>query len=144
MTEQEIKALNDHMTAMEVMVRTLEADKAKLTADNSALVSQNNVVLAVATVGSVLKEAGVPFNQKALELACQNPTMKDGKLDDTWIKMVAEAFSEGVSGRVTGMGGGDGTRPATDETVKKSLESSMKSFGVPEAGLAYAVEGRKV
>ncbi len=99
-----------------------------------------NHILAVATVGAVLKEAEVPFSQRLLETACKNPVMKDGKVDPAWVKETVALFTEDVAGKVTGLG--TEARAKESESTKKSLEASLKELGVPEAGLKFAVEGR--
>jgi hypothetical protein len=135
MTEQEIKDMND----LKEKIRILEASNVKLMNDNAALIQGQNVVLAVTTVGSVLKESGISFNRKILERACQNPVIKDGKLDQDWLKSVVSDFSEGVTGRVTGMGQGKAT--SSKEDGAKALESAFRNLGLSDAGLKYAVDG---
>jgi hypothetical protein len=101
--------------------------------------SQNHVV-AVATVGAVLREAGIPFRQGLLERACASPVMKDSKPDADWVKAVVKDFTGQESvGRVTGMG--PAAVPDADKAVSESLKASLKELGVPEAGLAYASGG---
>ena len=41
-----------------------------------------NLALAKATVGAVLKEAGITFNAKILDRVCVNPVIKDGVVED--------------------------------------------------------------
>ncbi len=98
-----------------------------------------NHILAVATVGSVLKEAEVPFSQALLELACKNPTIKEGKVDSEWVKTTVALFVGESAGKVTDLGPA-AVKESADS--KKYLEASLKALGVPEAGLKYAVEGR--
>jgi hypothetical protein len=129
MTEQEVTALqNENKTLKERLDKIAE--------------SQNHV-LAIATVSAVLREAKIPFSQPLLELACTTPVMKEGKVDEEWVKKVVKGFSEGHEGRVVGFGEHT-TREseATPEDIKKRLEKSLESLGVPKAGLEYAVAGR--
>lgn len=136
MTEQEIKDLQDKQ-------KVLEADNIRIKAENAKLMEGQNVSLAVAAVATVLKEAGIEYNEKVLSLTCAIPVMKEGKPDPEWVKNVAAAFSDGVKGKVTGLGRSkESTEVQTAEATKKSLESSLAILGVPANGLKVAVEGR--
>ncbi len=126
-----------------------EQEKAELDAlkiENAKLKEGQNLVLAVATVGSVLTEAGVKFSQKLLEKACATPTMKDGKLDADWVKETAKLFMDGTTTGVEGMGhtreaGRRSTETKITEAETKEFSDIYKDLGVPEAGLKYALRG---
>lgn len=127
MTEAEIKAMQDKNTALEAQLKTMEAGQ--------------NHILAVATVGSVLTEAGIEYSQKMLERACTNPIMKDGKPDPDWVKTTVGLFTEGHEGRVRGLGGVKEKKEDLEADAKRFSEN-LKELGVPEAGLAFALKGR--
>lgn len=133
MTEVEIKALQDENTSLK--------DKAKESQTKLAEMEQSqNQVLAAATVGATLREAGIQFSQKALELACQNPKVKEGKLDEDWLKSIASAFSDGQTGKVTGHGRSkEGADDKDEAVVTKEAEEVWKALGVPEAGMKTAM-----
>lgn len=113
-----------------------------LRAENARLKESDNRVVAVATVGSILREAGIQYTSKVLERACQNPTIKDGMVDADWVKSVVEDFSDGQTGRVVGMGRESYRQEVPvkkQEEQDKRMKEAFKVLGVPEAGLDYAV-----
>jgi hypothetical protein len=133
MTDAEIKALQDRNALLETQAKESQSKVAEME-------QHQNQVLAAATVGATLREAGIQFSQKALELACQNPKVKEGKLDEDWLKSVALAFSDGQTGKVTEHGRtqeSDTTK--ADEVTTKESEAIWKSLGVPEAGIKTAM-----
>lgn len=131
MTDAETKAQKD-----------LETENASLKERLAKVEESQNHVLAIATVAAVLKEAGVPFRQSLLERSCQHPIMKEGKPDATWVKSVAADFSEGHEGRVEGFGEAQESERGEKPTTDKRMREALKSLGVPEKGLDYAVAGR--
>jgi len=134
MTEAEQTAMSTENNTLKARVRTLE--------------SQQDKIVAMATVGALLREAGATVKQSLLERVCESPKMKDGKVDPEWAKEIAQELG-GVSeagGRVTGMGEGHVRTAESGKAISKeegdSFKESLKSLGVPEAGLAYAIGGR--
>lgn len=102
------------------------------------------VTAAIAHITTVLTEAEIPFKSKVLDRACQNPVIKEGKLDAEWLKAITADFTEGHTAKVSGVGtkessGGDKTSAADAE---KRLSEALRDLGTPEAGLKYAVAGR--
>lgn len=140
MTTEETAAHNALVTenaALKGKQTTLEADLASLR-------RSQDVVVAVATVGAVLREAEIPFKQSMLERVCANPTMKEGKADPDWVKaIVADFTDEQEGGRVRGFGEttreADSDKPAASET---RLRKALENLGVNKAGLDFAVKGR--
>ena len=65
--------------------------------------------------------------------------VKEGKLDEQWTKDTVALFTEGAGGEVTGLGDLHVIPAATAEAVTKRFRESLKSLGVPEAGLDAAV-----
>lgn len=132
MTEQEVKERDD-----------LKKENDSLKTRLATVEESQNHVLAIATVGAVLKEAKIPFSQPLLDRACLHPTMKEGKLDEEWVKSVVKDFTHGTSGTIQHFGDGGQTREA--EKVKPTnerLKEALKDLGVPEKGLDFAVAGR--
>lgn len=139
----------ESMLKTDAEIAVIEAENLRLKTENDALKASNtsmqtsqNHVLAVATVGAVLHESGIRVGQRVLERACKDPVMKEGKVDADWVKSVVMDFSEGYTGKVTGLG----TTVVTEADAKKSEDKQkeiMRSLGVPEAGLAIAIQGRK-
>jgi hypothetical protein len=134
-------------------IAALEADNAKLKTENGTLSArvavmeaQQNRILAMATVGMLLKEAGVEVKPSLIQRVCESPKMdSDGTVNKAWAKETADDLSEvgEAGGRVHGMGDGARTKEA-DAKENESFKESMKSLGVPEAGLQYAMTlGRK-
>lgn len=129
MDEKAQEALQKENTDLKARVASLEA-------------SQHEVV-AYATVASVLREAEVPFKESLLRRACTNPAMKDGKVDEAWIKSIVADFSDGATGRVEGHGEvKEAAAATTDEARDKRLRKALEGLGVHKAGLDYAVAGR--
>lgn len=115
-------------------------------AENKRLKESQNVVLATATVATVLTDAGVQYSQKVLERACAIPVMKEGKVDADWVKAIVADFSEGQTPGVKGMGH---TREGARRQADQITEAEMKDFGadlvelgISEAGIKFAIAGR--
>ncbi len=133
LTDAEVQALRDSLAAAEARNRVFEA-------------SQNRI-LALATVGGLIREAGFTVKTSLLERVCESPKMTDGKVDQAWAKAVAEDLvSVGESaGSVTGLGETHlGARESADVKAKEAEEEkrfseSLKALGVQEAGLKYAL-----
>ncbi len=137
---QRVQSGGSSMTPEETQAQvTLTKERDDLKKKVTEMEEGQNHILAVATVGSVLKEAEVPFSQALLELACKNPTIKEGKVDPEWVKTTVALFVGESAGKVTDLGPA-AVKESADS--KKYLEASLKALGVPEAGLKYAVEGR--
>ncbi len=134
LTDAEVQALRDKLDAAEQRNRVFEA-------------SQNRI-LAVATVGTLVREAGFSVKQTLLDRVCESPKMTaDGKVDPIWAKAVADdlvTVGEG-SGHVEGLGEQHmgvhegGRKKMTDEEASKAFGESLKELGVSEAGLKYAM-----
>jgi len=131
-------------------IAALEADNTKLKTENSALSAkvavmeaQQNRILAMATVGMLLKEAGVEVKSSLIQRVCESPKMEaDGTVNKDWAKATFEDLSSvgEAGGRVHGLG--ERTKEGRDKASEKDAEDfkeSMKSLGVPEAGLKYAL-----
>lgn len=133
MTEQEVKEKAD-----------LVAERDSLKTRLAAVETSQNHVLAIATVAATLREAGIPFRQRVLERACVNPVMKEGKPDPEWVKGICKDFAEGVEASVEGFGDHTRELPEGDDAKKTHtrLKEALKSLGVPEKGLDFAVAGR--
>jgi len=124
----------------EKAAEALRVENDALKAKVSIMEKANNHVVAVATVGAVLKEAGISFSQSLLERACQNPELtKEGAVTPEWVKAIVADFSQGYEGKVIGVG--EAAR-GTDAAAAKKFEDNLRFLGVPEAGLAFAVKGR--
>jgi len=134
MDDKDVKALQDQNAELTTKNKALETRIA-------ALESGQNRVVAVATVATVLREAGVEFNQRLLERACAEPVMKDGKPDQKWVEEIASDFISESGGRVHGMGRErTASKPTEDEAALASLRESLGGpNGLSEAALAYAV-----
>lgn len=143
MTDAEIKALNDRLTVLEATQVTLKGENETLKAANLKLQEGQNIILAVATVGTILKESEVEVSQKVLERMCANPVMKDGKPDSDWVKGIVTDLTEGASGHVTGLGHTrEANRDKVDKATEDSLKESLTELGVSEAGLKFAMGGK--
>ena len=125
MTVQEAEGVAKENAALKARLATLEA--------------KDNRNLAAVTVSTVLREAGISYSQALLTRACENPVVKEGKLDEQWTKDTVALFTEGAGGEVTGLGDLHVIPAATAEAVTKRFRESLKSLGVPEAGLDAAV-----
>lgn len=127
-------------------MEALRADRDKAVRESESLRKEQTKVVAVGLVSAILHESGVSVKVGMIERVCESPRLTaDGKIDPKWAEEVATDFIEAVgegSGRVRGMGAGSSKTQAAAETeTRKNLESSLKALGVPEAGLAYALEG---
>lgn len=118
--------------------KTLTESNAKLAESNAKLEQGQNHILAVATVGAVLREAGITVGHKLLDRACQNPTMKEGKVDPEWVKSVVSDFSEGQGTSVKDLGG---DVPDESKKHKESLKSAFEELGLSGSTLDIAVKG---
>jgi hypothetical protein len=117
--------------------QALQTENAALKTRLLALEAGQNHLVAVATVGAVLKEAGIQFSTKLLDRACVNPTMKEGRPDPKWVEEVAADFVQ-EGGGVRGLG--ETTQPSSfDADTAKMLKESMAGLGLSEAALKYAV-----
>lgn len=127
MTESEIKALQDANM-------TLKESNKDLTSKFAAIEEQQNQLLAVATVGSILKESDIDFNPKLLKRACLAPVMKEGKVDADWVKSVVADFTTDEGGKVLGMGH---AKESEKEIVasKEAEKSVWKGFGLSDAAV---------
>lgn len=106
----------------------------------AAIELKENQTVAVATIGTVLKEAGIEYSEPILRLVCAEPKMKEGKVDPDWAKGILAHFTEGkVTGQVKN---GDGGAAPVESKPEDSLKESLKELGVPAAGLEFAVAGR--
>ena len=124
----------------EKAIEAVRTENAELKAKIAKMYKANNHVVAVASVGAVLKEAGIPFNQSLLERACLKPDLtKEGAIDPEWVKAVVADFSSDQHGKIIGVG--EAAR-GTDAAAAKKFEDNLRFLGVPEAGLAFAVKGR--
>jgi hypothetical protein len=134
MTDQEAQVLQTENTTLKTRITALEAD-------NRQLSQGQNQIVAMAAVNGVLRESGVQISQELLQLVCQNPTVKEGKIDPEWIKGVAAAFitKEG-GGKVVGMGG-TASVPAKEGDLKKDAEAAFSLLGMSKEALAFATEG---
>ena len=131
MTPEQEKALLDKVTALE--------------ADNATLREGQNKALAVATVSTVLREAGVDYNERLLSRTCEYPTMKEGKVDTDWAKAVIADFSGNTTAAVTGLGHAtvsEAVIAATTEKEAKALRESFIDLGMSPAAADLAVKGR--
>lgn len=141
MTADEQKAFDDLKKANESLTKT----NGDLTGRLAVVEKSQDRVLALATVAAVLREAGISYRQPLLERACENPVMKEGKLDPEWVKAVAADFSEGAE--IRGFGESQ-TRESTGDDQKaldvanKRLKESLVELGIPATGLDYAIAGR--
>jgi len=133
LTDAEVQALRDRLDAAEAKNKVMEA--------------QQNVILAVATVGTLVREAGFTVKASLLERVCGNPKMTtEGKVDLDWAKSVKEDLV-GVAeagGSVTGLGeqhlnARESNTQKAEEADKKRYSESLQTLGVPEAGLKYAL-----
>jgi hypothetical protein len=133
LTAEQEQALRDQLKASEDRIRAFEA--------------QQNRILAVAAVGTLLKEAGFEVKRSLLERVCANPTMKEGKVDEAWAKAAAEDLV-GVSestGRVENLGERSlgvlegGRQKPTDGEAHKDFGKTLAELGVSEAGMKYAL-----
>lgn len=130
------------MTPEEVKEREdLKKENDLLKARLATVEESQNQVLAIATVSAILREAKVPFSQPLLERVCLKPTMKEGKIDPEWVKAAVKDLSHGHEGHIEHFGEGE-TRESIPEPTEKRLKEALKSLGVPEKGLDYAVAGR--
>lgn len=122
----------------------LKKENDSLKARLATVEESQNQVLAIATVSAVLREAKIPFSQPLLERACLRPTMKEGKIDEDWLKSVVKDFTHGHSGQVRHFGEQQTTHEGeVDPKITDArLKEALKSLGVPEKGLDYAVAGR--
>lgn len=118
LTEAEITALQTENTALKESLKTV-------TARVTAMETQQNQLVAIATVGAVLREAEIEFNPKLLKRACSAPVMKEGKLDDDWVKTIVSDFSDGYEGRVSGMGHAKEARTEKEITASKEAEKAV-------------------
>lgn len=137
MTPEE-KAAHDALVSENAGLKTKYS---ALESDIATLRRSQDVVVAVATVGAILREADVPFKQSMLERVCANPVMKEGKVDVDWVKSIVSDFAGDEGGRVRGHGDAhesEERQPAGADRLKKALEA----LGVSKAGLDYAVQGR--
>lgn len=129
----------------------LEADKTRLTTENSSLkerlakVEQDGfVTAAIAHVTAKLTEADIPFRSKVVDRACQHPEVKEGKLDPEWLKTIVADFTEGHTAKVTGMGSkeSDKSDQTSIQEAEKRLGAALGNLGLPEQGVKVAVAGR--
>ena len=106
---------------------------------------------AVRVVTTLLREAGIPFQHAVVNKLCENPTVKEGKLDQSFVDGIIEILVEGHGGRVTGNGANIREslkrKPediAKDEAAEEAdYKESMRKLGVTtDAGLAIATKGR--
>ena len=131
------------MTEQETKEReTLTTENAALKARIEAVEVKERQSLAVATVGAVLKEAGIQIGARLLERACAHPTFKDQTPDPEWVKAVVTDLTEGVGAEVRGLGDGAVREAVKPEDIEKRLTESLQALGVPADGLKYAVAGR--
>lgn len=130
------------MTPEEVKEREdLKKENDLLKARLATVEESQNQILAIATVSAILKEAKVPFSQPLLERVCLKPTMKEGKIDPDWVKAAVKDLAHGHEGQIQHFG--EETRESvTPDPTEKRLKEALKSLGVPEKGLDYAVAGR--
>lgn len=143
MTEAEIKALQDENKRLRDLADAREAQ------DRTSRIR----TLAVAAVTEALKGADVTLSTKAVERLCESPktlTMSDSTqaIDPKWVEAVVKDMTEGMEpGKVTGMGGPTRKAGKESETLtaeeEKAFRETMKSLGVPDAGLDSAVKGGK-
>jgi len=129
------------MTDQEAAV--LKGENDTLKAKVKAMEDQQNVIVAVATVASVLREADIPFKQSLLEMACANPVMKDGKPDSDWLKKTVEMLSDvrpTEAGKVKGLGRTTEAETGDLEKAQKRIEAAMGRMGMNEKGIKYALE----
>jgi hypothetical protein len=133
LTDAEVQALRDQLAQSEARNRVFE--------------SQTNRILGMAAVGLIIKEAGFTVKASLLERVCESPKLVEGKVDLTWAKAVAEDLV-GVSesaGRVEGLGETHlgvhegGRNKVTEAEEDKRFSESLKTLGVSEAGLKYAL-----
>lgn len=144
MTPEEIKALQDSKRALEAQVQTLTTELSTLKSENASLKEAQNQVLAVAAVGTVLREAGISVGHKVIERMCASPVMKDGKPDASWIESVVKDLAESFGGgSITDMGEGHNRQPNGSASTKiaESIKATLESLGVPKAGLEVAARG---
>lgn len=131
LTAEQEQALRTENETLKAKVRTLE--------------SQQNKIVAMATVSGLVRESGGSVKQSLLELVCDNPKLTEsGKIDPEWAKRVAEDVSTiGVSesARVTGVGDTTHRTEKGEKEVVEGYKANLKELGIPEAGLAYAMEG---
>lgn len=152
MTPEQEKALTDRLTALEAD-RKKDAEKITvLEADNRKLKEGENVTLAVSTVSSLLRDAQIDVRESIIRRMCQNPVMKEGKLDDGWLKDVLHDLSGlTVTAGVTGLGFSREAAhieetpevKAVQEKETKLYESALKDLGLKDdAAVKVAIEGR--
>lgn len=135
------------MTEQETQERAaLKTENDSLKARLAVVEESQNQILAIATVSAVLKEAKIPFQQPLVERLCLKPTMtKEGKVDEDWVKAIVKDLSHGHNtGQIQHFGEEDNHEAAALNTqpTEKRLKEALKSLGVPEKGLDYAVAGR--
>ncbi len=133
LTDAEVTALRDSLAKAEARNRVFEA-------------SQNRI-LAIATVGTLVREAGFTVKTSLLERVCESPTMTaEGKVDPAWAKAVSEDLV-GVgeaAGHVEGLGethlgARESSRKVVEADEEKALSESLGRLGVSEAGMKYAL-----
>jgi hypothetical protein len=140
MTPEEIKAL-------EARAKASDEENLRLKQQAATREAQDHRQSAYDSVSAILTEADIPFNKSILTRSVATPVIKDGKVDEAWIKSVAADFSDGITGKVTGNGTKVTKENETEEAqTKKNLDArmkeSLKKMGVPEAGMEVAVKGR--
>jgi hypothetical protein len=132
-TPEEIKAMQTENAALKTRVGAMEA--------------QNNRILAGATVSGILREGGISVDSELLMLACQNPNLKEGKVDPEWARKTAETLARSTGSALTGQPTNLGTQPVpTKESQKQSDEeyaAALSVWGVSEAGQKVVMEALK-
>ena len=138
-------------TALEARLKALESETQALRSENNRLKEGEFRGEAVRVVTTLLREAGIPFQHAIVNKLCENPTVKEGKLDQSFVDGIIEILVEGHGGRVTGNGANIREslkrKPediAKDEAAEEAdYKESMRKLGVTtDAGLAIATKGR--
>ena len=139
MTDQEKQEMDG------LRAKLVAAEKEALDAKESKrqLELQQHQVLAVGTVSRVLREAEIPYSVSLLNRACASPVVKEGKLDEDWLKGIVADFTEGQQGRITAAGHvKEEDKTKAGDEITKMYKESFKTLGVPDAGLEIASMGR--
>jgi hypothetical protein len=142
MTKEEIKAAAEKVgfVVTEAAASLKQDDpvakeNAELKSQLAKLETQGHISSAMKYVTEALTKAEVEFSSKLIERACAVPVIKEGKLDEEWLKGIVADFTT-ESSPIQGVGPAP-TREAAKETGARMRES-MKRLGVPEAGLGAA------
>lgn len=133
--------VNKEKSMDEKAAEALRTENERLKAENAKMQEQQNVIMAVAAVGAILREAEIPFKASLLERACSSPVMKDGKPDPKWVESIVEDFTPEGGGKVIGMG--RSKESADDEkAAQERLDRALKNLTPAQAGLQI-VGGKK-